>query len=151
MGDETRIYHGRWRNAEYGEEYYAEVALATLPRDRWGALGLYPEGSTRLGKLEGWRWSAPVTLPAEGCRVVLNAEHPELMRVEISDAGFNLLPGYSDSNSGTPQKGSLDCAVAWPSGDLAALGGKQVRIRVHMQRDGASDPRLFAIYLRSDS
>ena len=151
VGDETRIYHGRWRNAEYGEEYYAEVALATLPRDRWGALGLYPEGSSRLDKPEGWVWSAPVTLPAVGCRVVLNADHPELMRVEISDTSFNLLPEYSDANSGTPQKGSLDCDVDWPSGKLSALGRKQVRIRVHMRREGGSEPRLYAVYLRSGS
>ncbi len=151
VGDETRIYHGRWRNAEYGEEYYAEVALATLPRDRWGALGLYPEGSTRLDKSEGWVWSTAVTLPTAGWRVVLNADHPELMRVEISDASFELLPEYSDSKSGTPQNGSLDCEVDWPSGDLSALGGKQVRIRVHMRREGTSEPRLYAIYLRSGS
>ena len=151
VGDETRIYHGRWRNAEYGEEYYAEVALATLPRDRWGALGLYPEESTRLDKSEGWVWSAPVMLPAGGCEVVLNADHPELMRVEISDASFNLLPGYSHTNSGSPQEGSLDCVTSWSSGDLSALGGRQVRFRIHMRREGDSDPRLYAVYLRSGS
>ena len=47
VGDETRIYHGRWRNSgqraeDIADYYRAEVALATLPRDRWGALGLNP-------------------------------------------------------------------------------------------------------------
>ena len=47
VGDETRIYHGRWRNVWQNAEdvvthYHAEVALATLPRDRWGGLGLNP-------------------------------------------------------------------------------------------------------------
>ena len=60
VGDETRIYHGRWRNAGVSEDYYAEVALATLPRDRWGALGLYPS------EAEGWVWTAPVVLPEGG-------------------------------------------------------------------------------------
>ncbi len=41
VGDKTLIYHGRWRNATAtGQDYYAEVALATLPRDRWGSLHL---------------------------------------------------------------------------------------------------------------
>lgn len=30
VGDETRIYFGRWLNADYGEGYLGEVALATL-------------------------------------------------------------------------------------------------------------------------
>ena len=44
-----------WSTGE--QNYYGEVALATLPRDRWGALGLYP------GAEEGTVWSTPVTLP----------------------------------------------------------------------------------------
>ncbi len=59
VGEETRIYHGRWRNADGHNEndslkhYYAEVALATLPRDRWGALGLNP------GEHAGTVWTTP--------------------------------------------------------------------------------------------
>ena len=149
VGDKTLIYHGRWRNAEYGEEYYAEVALATLPRDRWGALGLYPEGSTRLDEPKGWVWSAPVTLPQGGWQVVLNADHARLMKVEISDATFNLLPDYSGPASGVPQgEGGLDVPVRWSSGDLSALAGQTVRLRIHMERGADADPRLYAVYLR---
>ena len=153
MGDETRIYHGRWRNAEYGEEYYAEVGLATLPRDRWGALGLYPKDSKRLEKPEGWVWSAAVTLPSEGCQVVLNADHARFMKVEVSDADFNLLSQYSGDDSGvTKEEGGLDCEVSWSAGDLRSLGGETVRFRIHLRREGdESDPRLYAVYLRSGS
>ena len=35
VGDETRIYHGRWANTEQTKDYYADIGLATLPRDRW--------------------------------------------------------------------------------------------------------------------
>jgi len=48
----------------------------------WGALGLYPEDS-RLHQSHGSVWSAPVRLPASGCRVVLNADHTSPMTVEI--------------------------------------------------------------------
>ena len=120
VGDETRIYHGRWRNADYGEDYYCEVALATLPRDRWGALGLFPE------QTEGTAWSAPVLLPEGGCQVILNADGAEAMWVEVSDERFVLLPEFSGEQSGrTTAEGGIECPVVWPRGNLQALGGQK--------------------------
>jgi hypothetical protein len=47
--------------------------------------------------------------------------------------------------------GGLDCPVAWPRGDLAALAGRTARILVTLDRgDGAGEaaaPRLYAITL----
>ena len=146
VGDETRIYHGRWRNTHHVDvkDYYAEVALATLPRDRWGALGLFPQQS------EGWVWSAPVTLPEGGVEIALNADHPELMRVELSDDRFGLLPEYSGQNSGVPQaSGGLESAVAWPTQHPSRLAGESVRLRVSLKREAGLEPRLYAAYLRS--
>ena len=149
VGDETRIYHGRWRNTEYGMEYWGEVGLATLPRDRWGALGLYPEDA-RDFESQGSVWSAPIQLPAGGCQVVLNADHVGRMTVEVSDPQFNLLPEYSGDRSGKSDKESgLDCPIAFAAGNLSALGGKTVRFRVHMKKECGSNPRLYAVYLRS--
>jgi len=143
VGDQTRIYHGRWRNAPYMEdastasEYWAEVALATLPRDRWGALGLAPEAQ------EGTVWSAPVTLPEGGCALSLNADGADGMRVEVADENFHLLEGLA----GVPEgKGGIECAVRWSKGDLAALAGQTVRFRVHLKRQDV-EPRLYALYL----
>jgi hypothetical protein len=150
VGDETRIYHGRWLNAEYGMGYSGEVGLATLPRDRWGALGLYPADSN-LYQAHGSVWSAPVRLPASGCRVVLNADHASRMTVEVSDAEFNLLPEYSGQRSGKPdQEGGLDCPVSWPAGSLSALGGKTARFRIHMNGEAGTSPRLYAVKLMSE-
>ena len=154
VGDETRIYHGRWRNA-LGEDYYAEVALATLPRDRWGALGFFPDlpdhrDSRSRGESEGWVWSAPIEVPKGDWRLALNADHAGRMRVEVSDAQFNLLPGYSGEDSGLAQApGGLECEIAWPGKDRLALGGQVVRFRVHLKRTNGADPRLYAIYLSS--
>ena len=164
VGEETRIYFGRWLNAEYGQGYNGEVALATLPRDRWGAVGLFPApqsqgagsgGTPRVNNgpvpNRGFVWSAPIRLPANGCRVVLNADQASDMSVEISDDRFELLPAYAGANAGrSAQAGGLDCAVAWSKGDLSALGGRTVRFKINLEKTGAADPRLFAVYLRAN-
>lgn len=156
-GDETRIYYGRWLNGDYDNGYSGEVALATLPRDRWGGLGLYPEqtpprrpGVPSRYRNHGSIWSAPVRLPASGCAVVLNADHTSRMTVEVADVNFQLLTGYSGDWSGkSSQKSGLDCAVSWPAGDLAALGGQTVRFKISLKAENGVDPRIYAVYLRS--
>jgi dienelactone hydrolase len=152
-GDETRIYHGRWRNVPYdgstrvnGEDYYAEVALATLPRDRWGALGLVP------GASEGSTWSAPVTLPAGGSQIQLNADDLSGLSVEVADERFNLLPDFSGDHRGIAAgAGGLTCPVRWPTRDVAELGGRTVRLRIHLRKVGPQEPRLFAVYLKASN
>ncbi|MCA9445541.1 MAG: hypothetical protein KC931_00400 [Candidatus Omnitrophica bacterium] len=146
VGDETRIYHGRWRNIGWGqpdmeiEDYYAEVGLATLPRDRWGALGLvddYPEGSV---------WTTPIRLPERGCALSLNADGVDSMSVEVANEDFALMPDYSGELSGKVSgPDGLNCPVSWSSRSLADLAGRTVRFRVTIQRN--NDPRLYALYL----
>jgi hypothetical protein len=149
VGDETRIYFGRWLNADYGMGYSGEVGLAILPRDRWGALGLHPGAAHgNQAPVRGFVWSAPVRLPPGGCVVALNADDARGLSVEISDARFNLLPEFSGERRGTVgANAGLDCAVRF-GGDLAALGGRIVRFKINFDKgsDGA-DPRLFAAYL----
>lgn len=146
-GDETRIYHGRWRNVNYPSDeamdYWGEIALATLPRDRWGALGLDPE------REEGSVWSAPVRLPSGEFTLWLNADSAKQLRVELADEQFRPLPEFSGPNAGGTEKdGGFDCPVAWPSKSLGSLHGKAVRMRIHFRKEGAVSPRLFAVYLR---
>ncbi len=144
VGDETRIYHGRWRNARYGDDYYAEVALATLPRDRWGAVGLFPNADS------GSVWSAPIVLPEGGCSITLNADGADGMHLEFTDERFQLIEGFSGAASGRSEaSGGLDCAVSWPGGSLAQLSGRPVRLRLHMQRNNGNEPRLYAINLHA--
>ena len=155
FGDETRIYHGRWRNAMSAPDYYSEIALAILPRDRWGALGLVPPlagwGATPEGATEGSVWSMPITLPEKGCELVINADDANCISVEISDARFNMFPEFSGENSGVVNaKSGLECPVTWPGGSLSAFGNRTVRLRINFKRQDCSvDPRLFAIYLKS--
>lgn len=142
VGDETRIYHGRWANTAREEDYYAEIGVATLPRDRWGALGLYPRAA------EGSVWSAPMTLPTAECGISLNAEGARGLRMAIADEQFNLIPEYSGDNCGScASNDGLDCAVTWPKASLSSLAGRTVRMRIHLSRGAHPEPRLYAARL----
>lgn len=147
VGDETRIYHGRWANTAAVRDYHAEVALATLPRDRWGALALFPDAA------EGSVWTAPLRLSKRaGTRLTLNAEGAAGMRVEAADERFVPIAAFSGTRAGVPEgAGGLDCPVAWPGATLAELGGRTVRFRLRLTRSGTVDPRLFALCLGPDA
>ena len=140
VGDQTLIYHGRWRNATITENnYYAEVALATLPRDRWGALHL-AEGTE-----EGTVWSAPITLPEGGAAISLNASYPDGISVELADESGTLLPGYSGEAQGVVQKVKANTSpVTWAGKGLGELGGRTIRLRIGLS---GSSTKLFAVYL----
>jgi len=112
--------------------------MATLPRDRWGALGLNPGVET------GTICSAPVTLPARGGALHLNADGVAGLVVDLLDERFNPMPGFAGGTAGGPD--GLACPVRWAGHALAELGGKTVRLRVQLTR-GNPEPRLFALSL----
>lgn len=142
VGETTYIYHGRWRNAtETKDNYYAEIGLATLPKDRWGALHL-AEGAE-----SGTVWSAPITLPEGGANLSLNADGFEHISVEIADADGVLLPEYSGRNAGeTLIIKAKESPVRWEDKRLEGLAGKTVRLKIGFRNDRG---RLFAVYLDS--
>lgn len=140
--NETRIYHGRWRNAPDGKDYYAEVALATIPRDRWGALGLFPDETA------GSLWSAPFVLPEDGCSVAVNADHADCMRFELGTERFVPIGGFCGADAGrTRERSGFDAAVSWPKSSLARLAGETVRLRVELTRKQDTEPRLYAVWI----
>jgi hypothetical protein len=144
VGDETRIYHGRWRNGTYGTEPWEEIALATLPRDRWGSLGLHPNEEN------GSIWSAAMTLPRGGCDVALNADDADGMRIEVADEQFKLLPESSGDKGGTARANSgLRLPVTWKGSGLSDLGGRTVRLKISFHKKKDANPMLYAIYLQS--
>jgi hypothetical protein len=146
VGDQTRIYHGRWRNVgqkaeDVATHYYAEVALATLPRDRWGALGLNPEVE------EGTICSALVTLPPDG-KIRLNADGTSGLSVDLLDEHFRPIAAFTGGR--VAGQDGLECPVDWQGHQLEELGDKQVRIQVKMQRKDEALPRVYAIYLGAE-
>jgi hypothetical protein len=150
VGDETWIYHGRWRNVNYPSDealdYWAEVALATMPRDRWGAIGVVdPKDPTAQGSA----WTAPITLPAGDCEFLINATGTTHIQVEIADERFNRFPENSGANAGKSiGPDGLECPVSWAKRDLSKLAGKTVRFQLLFSKKEGIDPRLYAIYLR---
>lgn len=139
VGDETRIYHGRWRNTGFShlDKYYTEIGLATIPRDRWGALSVYPKHT------QGTLWTEPVRLDA--AHLTLNATGGQRMRIEIADTKFNLLPDFSGNNAGIPiANDGLDLGINWPHVSPRALGDRPVRVKVTIRQD-TDKPMLFAM------
>ena len=129
---------------EIEKNYSAEVALAMLPRDRWGALGLNP------GSTSGTVSSTIIELPAADCEVILNAHAARDMRVEIVDERFSPVAQFAGADSGTPDTdGGLECLVTWKKAQLASLAGTKIRLLVHLKKSGENQPRLYAIYFRS--
>ena len=146
VGAETRIYHGRWRNVgERAEDIAAhqggEIALATLPRDRWGALRLNP------GVTEGTVCSAPVTLPMRPSEIALNADGVAGMTVDLLDEQMRPIPGYS-GGVGVGNDG-LDCVVRWLERSLANLAGQRVCVLISMRRTDGIEPCLYAVNVKS--
>jgi hypothetical protein len=140
VGDKTLIYHGRWRNATIsGKNYYAEVALATLPRDRWGSLHM------ATGASHGTVWSTPITIPKGGCNILLNADSAENLAVELADDEGNLMPAYSGESKGVIQVADANIsAVKWADRTLSHLAGKTVRLKLGIAGDNTN---LYAVYL----
>lgn len=155
VGDQTLIYHGRWTEGriagrcsvekgwdfhpEFLDDYYSEIALATIERDRWGSLALFPDAS------EGHVWTAPLRLPADMSkfRISLNATGTAGMRIDLADEDFSPIPRYQD---GKCEMDSLDSNIRWAQ-DLTPLAGNSVRLRIRFRRREGVDPRLFAVNL----
>lgn len=145
VGGETRIYHGRWRNAGNADagdmKYYSgEVALATIGRDRWGSLGLNP------GASEGVVVSDVFTVGVNAPSITLNADGCAGLAIDLLDDRFAPLSGFADG--AVDESEGLDCPVSWPGRHPGELAGKPVRVRVRLRRSDGVEPKLYALNVR---
>jgi hypothetical protein len=154
VGGETLIYHGRWLNAYFQKlsadgvrfrdiapGYWGGMALARIPRDRWGGFRLSAQETA------GTVWTTPVTLAA-GARLSLNASGLGGIQVEVTDEKFRFLPGFAGGRATAENNDGLDAEVGWPAHTLAELAGETVRFHLHLSGAAAS-PELFALNLFS--
>ncbi|MSU65388.1 MAG: hypothetical protein EXS38_04630 [Opitutus sp.] len=158
VGNETWIYHGRWRNvdmkaADGPRNYWGAVALATLPRDRWGALTLSGKDNQSAWFFAGMKsagsvCTSPITLPSGiAAQLTVNGSSLGGMRVEVLDDQFRPIAGFGQGSTPVGTADSLDAEVKWSGHALKELGGKTVRLRLHFTRNGDQNPRLYALNL----
>jgi len=154
VGDETWIYHGRWRNTDFqpsrtrkqfhhrSVHYWGAVALATIPRDRWGGLAI------SVGKDSGSLWSTAVTLPAGiPTKLGVNGSGLKGFRIEVADEHFRPIAGFADGRAISPTDDHLESEVRWSGRTLGELSGRTVRIRTIFTGSSESSPRLYAMKL----
>jgi|UniRef100_UPI00404B69B9 hypothetical protein len=147
VGAETWIYHGRWLNVEFqrlaepgslAKDYWAGVGLAKIPRDRWGALGLWHDED------EGSAWTMPFKISADS-EFRANVSGAAGLRFELADKFFKPVPGFVNGRTAGDQDDALDAPVSWGDGRLRDLAGQTVRVRIHFHRSPEAEPRLFAL------
>lgn len=133
-GDETRIYHGRWRNTgfDFKEHYYGEVALASIPRDRWGAVALFPNRET------GVVWTQPLQLADVKQPVTVNADGASGLRIAVVSETFEPI---ADDIAVAGEEG-FDLPIELP-GDVPR--GETVRLGVRFTKTESVNPKLFAL------
>ena len=112
--------------------------LATLPRDRWGALGLNP------GTDKGTICSAAIVLPSSG-EIRLNADGVSGLSVDLLDERFQPIAGFSGGR--VAGSDGLDCSVYWDGHALGELEGALVRVQIEIRRSGDEMPRVYAMYV----
>jgi len=143
VGGQTRLYHGRWRNVGAYEDreslrhYYAEVGLATLPRDRWGGLTLNDDAA------DGAIVSMPLLL-SNTSELKINADTTAGVCVDLLDENFRPIQGFAD---GTVQGEGLECPVRWVGRAIGELVGQPIRVQIRLCRQGETAPRMYAMYL----
>ncbi len=127
VGDEIYLYYGGVQGAHTGRKFSVVerrsqpmLGLATLRRDGFV--------SVEAGEEEGWLLTHPVLI--EGSTLHLNVESRGAVRVELTDDTGIPLQGYA----ATVQAGDyLDATLDFAE-PLAVLRGREVRLRVSMQR-----------------
>ena len=145
IGDETRIYHGRWRNVDRNEvekkrKYYsAEVGLAVLARDRWGALRLNPD------ELHGVVCSAPISLSENVQNLSVNAKGIDGITVRLLDENFKGIKGFEKGT--LIDSGNIEYKVVWGYNKLSQLTKEKIIIQVQIAKTNGISPGLYALYI----
>lgn len=116
------------------EAYYAgpgsRVRRFTFRTDGFVSVNAGATGGTLLTK----------ALTFTGAKLSLNLASRGLTRVELQDAGGRPVPGFALTDCASITGDAIDHTVKWSGGNLAAHGGKPVRLRFELQ-----DADLYAL------
>ena len=143
IGDRTYIWYGGWDNDVTKVEGHSEIGLATLPRDRIGALAVKTVDKP----------AAFLTCPLQidgDATLKLNVDglgEEARLRVELVDELENPIAGYSGESAAVVRRSSFEEEVTWPG--RIRISGLATPVKIHVRFEGrqASSIRLYALYL----
>lgn len=157
VGEKTLIYYGSWDPRQWKKIVpRGGVGIATLPRDRFGALVVEKAGEGpgdyQLPKVTSECVTAAIPVkPGAGHRLFLNAEGlgpKAALKVEVLGADTRPLPGLSGADAAVVRENGFQTPVSW--GGKQALPALPDRIRLRVLFEGAENAniRFSALYLQ---
>jgi hypothetical protein len=139
LGDRTLYWYSIWRGTEG-----SGVRMVTWPRDRIGMLKPFR-------KVDAQTISCPVEVRGGRARAFVNVgglgEFARL-RVELLDAGFRPIPGFSGTDSAEVNASAFDAPLRWPGGDTLPPE-KTFRLNIRFTGARPEDGSLYAVYLKT--
>ncbi len=144
-GDKTYIWYCGASNPNKDEkphvEHHAEVGLATLPLDRFGCL--QPNGS-RAATV-----SQLLPSPESDVRMWLNVDGVDATngwRVELLDAAFQPISGYSGQHAAVVDESGLRVPVKWGTSEAINLQ-EPFRARISLVGKKYDALKFYALYI----
>ncbi len=158
IGDQTFIYYGAWDPRQRGAPR-GGVGLATLPRDRFGALVVETAGegpgNYQLPAVTSEFITAALAAGAtEPHRIFLNADGlgaDAAMKIELLGDEEQPLPGYSGRNAAIVRQSGFQTPVTWNGKAQVRDLPARIRLRVRFEGTRRKDIRFSALYLRRGS
>jgi len=163
IGDETFIWYGSWDlTASGGTQVYldrdmleshGDIGVLKLRRDGFGYAAVRDPKTARPRETFGTGTGSLLTVPfrVEGspARVSANADTAAggSLRFELLDTGGTPVRGYTLDDAIPLEKSGVRVPVRWRKGDELVPGIYRMRVRI--DRSGASSPRLYAFYVTS--
>lgn len=147
VGDKTLVWYGAWDPRD-GQNYQPRggVGLATLPRDRFGALSVDGDGTAELVT------STVSASKADPRRLWLNVDglgEESILRVELLDERERPLRGYSGEHAAIVRDGGFRTPVVWAAESQSTELPDRFRVRVFFEGEHPEKIRFHAAYVSS--
>lgn len=162
IGERTHIYYGAWDPRVHQQETNVPprggVGLATLPRDRFGALMIEPSafgsGPYQVPEADAVCEfiTAPIAIPGGFGRFNLNVDGlgaDAALRVELLGADLHPLAGFSGPDAAIVRESGFQVPVAWQGRTGITNLPERVRVRVGYEGTKRRAIRFSALYVRS--